>query len=68
LPPLQSPLALHELGLLVVAQVNATAEPGVTGPIGLLAIVTIGRLGGGLTTATVDVAKPEPAPLLQVKV
>lgn len=50
--PLQSPLAVHDVGLLVVVQLSVVDAPGNIGPIGLAANVTIGKPGGGLVTTT----------------
>jgi hypothetical protein len=66
--PLQSPLAVHELGLLVEDQVIVTVSPGLTGPIAELEIFTTGILAGGVLAKTVAVAVPVPLAFLQVNV
>mgnify|MGYP000997229042 CR=1 FL=1 len=66
LAPLQSPLAVQAEGALVTDHVSVMLAPGVTGPTGLLANEVMGRSGGGVVTATVAVAYPEPTLLVQV--
>ena len=66
--PDQSPLAVHDEGLLIVVQDNVTDDPGATGPTGLMLNDTTGISGGSSVADTVTVANPDPALFSQFNV
>ncbi|MFZ1249016.1 MAG: hypothetical protein WAQ24_01700 [Candidatus Saccharimonadales bacterium] len=67
--PDQSPLAVHEVGLLVTDHIIVILDPGTTGPTGLLLIFIWGTPGGRVSTVSHPVAAAlVPDAFLQISV